>query len=33
MVENIMKELSIKSKDLYRHREKLEHSNIQWIKD
>jgi len=28
-----MKRSSIKSKDLHRHREKVEHSNIQWIKD
>jgi hypothetical protein len=28
-----MNKSSIKSKDLHRHKEKVEHSNIQWIKD
>ena len=28
-----MNKSSIKSKDLHRHREKEEYSNIQWIKD
>jgi len=28
-----MNKLSIKSKDLHRYKEKVEHSNIQWIKD
>ena len=32
MVNKINKS-SIKSKDLHRHKEKGEHSNIQWIKD
>jgi len=29
----MMNKSSIKSKDLHRHKEKVEHSNIQWIKD
>ena len=28
-----MNKSSIKFKDLHRHKEKVEHSNIQWIKD
>jgi len=28
-----MNKLSIKSKNLHRHKEKVEHLNIQWIKD
>ena len=30
---NKMKRSPLKSKDLHRHKEKVEHSNIQWIKD
>jgi len=33
LLENKMKRSSMKSKDLHRHKEKVEHSNIQWIKD
>ena len=33
LLTNIMNKSSIKSKDLNRHKEKVEHSNIQWIKD
>jgi len=33
LLANKMKRSLIKSKDLHRHREKVDHSNIQWIKD
>jgi len=33
LLANIMNKSSIKSKDLHWHKEKVEHSNIQWIKD
>jgi len=33
LLANKIKKSSIKSHDLHRHREKVEHSNIQWIKD
>jgi len=33
LLENKMKRSSMKSKDLHRHKENVDHSNIQWIKD
>jgi len=33
LFENNMKRSSMKSKDWHQHKEKVKHSNIQWIKD